>query len=87
MTAIELKRNLRDQERQKYGKWAGIDPSKFYLPIENQADIDALRAAMADGNYPVSIPDCYVVGINGDCGPNCPVFLRGECTVKEGEND
>jgi len=28
----------------------------------------------------VTIPaDCNVVGINGDCGEKCPVYLRGEC--------
>lgn len=76
------KEMLRQQERQKYGKWASnkIDRPRadIYRPVENEEDIGHLRNAMAKGNYPVPITDCEVVGINGDCGYDCPVYgLRG----------
>ena len=38
---------------------------------------------MIKGNYPASISDCEVVGINGDCGKNCPVYLRGDCECED----
>lgn len=52
-----------------------------YRKIDNDADIINQRNAMIyiDGHYPASITDCEVVGINGDCGEECPVFLRGDC--------
>ena len=31
------------------------------------------------GNIPLSISDCEVVGINGDCGKECPIFKSGKC--------
>jgi hypothetical protein len=33
---------------------------------------------MAQGNYPI-MSRCDAIGINGDCGPSCPVALAGEC--------
>ncbi len=51
----------------------------MYEKIKTQKDVDALRTKMARGNYPLSMTDCEVVGINGDCGLECPVFLREEC--------
>ena len=53
--------------------------AESYTPIKNEKDIDNRRAKMIGGNYPASTTDCEVVGINGDCGKQCPVFLRGEC--------
>ena len=27
--------------------------------------------------------DCYLVGINGDCGLDCPVLLDGNCETED----
>ena len=32
-----------------------------------------------DKRLPVVMPDCYVVGISGGCGGDCPVLAAGEC--------
>jgi len=79
------KSDLIAKEREKFGKWATSKKNKpvnpiIYQPIENQADVEHLRNAMAQGNYPLCMTDCEVVGINGDCGPKCPAYLRGECS-------
>jgi hypothetical protein len=44
-------------------------------------DVANQRNAMAliDGNYPLSMTDCEVVGISGYCGLGCPVLLDGRC--------
>ena len=54
-----------------------------YYPIKSQRDVEDLRNNMACGNYPLSMTDCEVVGINGDCGSNCPVLLRDECQYQD----
>jgi len=52
-------------------------------PIRTMEDVSNMGNAMAniDGHYPVGMSGCYVVGINGGCGLDCPVFLEGECGV------
>lgn len=55
----------------------------FFGKIKNDDDIVKQRNNMITGNYPASISDCEVVGINGDCGYDCPVFLRGDCKNEE----
>lgn len=42
-------------------------------------DVGHLRNTMARGNYPLGMTDCEVVGINGNCGEECPVLLSGMC--------
>lgn len=44
-------------------------------------DVGNMGNAMAfiDGGYPVGMSGCYVVGINGGCGIECPVYLNAEC--------
>jgi hypothetical protein len=54
-------------------------PPIHYEKIVDEQDINDCRNNMAKGNYPLGISDCYVVGINGDCGPECPVFKHGDC--------
>ena len=77
-------------DKNNQGKWAGKDvdkPNLLYQPVKTEEDINHLRTAMScapDSNYPVSISDCFVIGINGDCDIDCPVFVRGDCEV-EGE--
>ena len=52
--------------------------------IESDDDIVKQRNNMiADGHYPASISSCEVVGINGDCGIKCPVFLNGDCKLED----
>lgn len=52
-----------------------------YKKVKTREDINNLANHMAniDGHYPAGISPCFVVGINGDCGLECPVFLDGEC--------
>jgi hypothetical protein len=49
--------------------------------IRTMEDVNNMGTAMAqiDGHYPVGMSGCYVVGINGDCGLGCPVYLEGDC--------
>ncbi len=35
--------------------------------------------ALIDGNYPLGMTGCEVVGVNGNCGTTCPVFQAGDC--------
>jgi len=50
-------------------------------PIRTMEDINNMGNAMAqiDGHYPVGMSGCEVVGINGGCGLDCPVYLEGDC--------
>jgi len=54
--------------------------------IKTDDDICKQRSNMIVGNYPANISDCEVVGINGNCGLDCPVFLRGDCKNEEMNN-
>jgi hypothetical protein len=87
MNAIELKRQRRSILEQKFGKWLLKKRSRptphVYQPVENYEEINQLRNSMATGNYPLSMTDCDVCGINGDCGPKCPALLNGSCTDEE----
>jgi len=50
-------------------------------PIKTMEDVNNMGNAMAqiDGHYPVGMSGCYVVGLNGGCGLDCPVYLEGDC--------
>lgn len=37
------------------------------------------NALAATGHYPVGTSECFNVGISGGCGPDCFVYLKGEC--------
>lgn len=58
------------------------DPFK---PIKTMEDISNMGNHMAniDGHYPVGMSGCEVVGINGGCGLECPVLLKGDCKNEE----
>lgn len=58
-----------------------IDP--FRVPTTDE-EIAHKRNAMAfvEGNYPLSIGDCEVVGISGGCGEGCPILKRGACETQ-----
>ena len=49
--------------------------------VKTHEDINNLANHMSEinGHYPRGMSGCYVVGINGDCGFTCPVFLDGDC--------
>jgi len=53
----------------------------IHKPIKTMEDVNNMGNAMAqiDGHYPVGMSGCYVVGLNGGCGLDCPVYLEGEC--------
>ena len=50
-------------------------------PIKTMEDVGNMGNAMAqiDGHYPVGMSGCEVVGLNGGCGLDCPVYLGGGC--------
>lgn len=86
-TIQETKRRLRAMETVKFGKWATNmrdhplrGPVCGALRVHAQEDVEHLRNTLAQGNYPLGMSDCEVVGINGDCGENCPVRLAGRCS-------
>jgi len=90
---VELAERAKDLARQKHGRFSKrqmIDASKEvfggygadpYKPVETLEDVANAGQAMAfiDGNYPAGMPDCFVVGISGGCGPTCPVYQDGRC--------
>ena len=52
----------------------------LYSKIATERDIDRSRRAMIeDGHFGAGMSDCFVVGINGNCGEGCPVWQDGEC--------
>lgn len=58
--------------------------SILYKPIERYKDIDRVRKNMdKNGYYPKGLTDCFCVGINGDCGLNCPIFKNGDCEIEK----
>ena len=57
-----------------------------YQKINTEKDIEKARNEMCKGNYPLSMSGCEVVGINGDCGVDCPVLLSGDCENEEMNN-
>ena len=71
------KQQLVDASEEVYGGF-GANP---YKPIKTMEDVNNAGNAMAfiDGHYPVGMSSCFVVGINGGCGYECPVFLNGDC--------
>jgi hypothetical protein len=84
MNKAQLIKIRTEREKLKYGKWASSTIDKpvnpiLYQKIEQPEDIAHLRNTMVRGNYPLSMTDCEVVGINGDCGSSCPVLLNDNC--------
>ena len=77
-----LKANIARRKNRNKLLFGDRRPEK-YIPIKTQEDIEIQRNVMGilDGRYPLSMSDCFVVGINGDCGNDCPVFLAGKCEV------
>ena len=71
------KSQLIEASKEVYGGF-GANTLKEIKTLE---DVSHAGNAMAqiDGHYPVGMSGCYVVGINGGCGYECPVFLNGDC--------
>ena len=56
-------------------------PAHIFNPVpKNEEEAIAHGNALAkSGNYPVGTSECFNVGISGGCGPDCFVYLKGEC--------
>ena len=54
--------------------------------IDSDEHVEFARGAMAiiDGNYPLSMSECEIIGISGGCGPSCHALATGRCPC-EGE--
>jgi|GEM_PF-3809955 len=86
------KKQLIECSKEVYGGFGATQAGQLpiYKTIKTMEDCCNLRNAMAniDGRYPLGMTGCEVVGINGDCGIACPVYLEGECeSIEEMVND
>ena len=77
-----------DKNRRAFGRWhstkkqTSADRRKLMLQASPQNEAEALQHgnALANiGNYPIGTSECFNVGISGGCGPDCFVYLKGEC--------
>lgn len=67
-------------DKARYGRFR-TGPFHIFNPCPSNDD-EALQhgnALAASGNYPVGTDACFNVGISGGCGPDCFVYLRGDC--------
>lgn len=72
------KSQLIEASKEVFGGFAS-DKSKRIETMEDVAN-KGNEMAFIDGHYPAGMSGCYVVGLNGDCGVECPVFHNGDCT-------
>ena len=77
-----------EKNEKRFGRWASrsnrdsADTIKLMYeePPKNEKEALQHGNAMANtGNYPVGTSECFNVGISGGCGPECFVYLKGEC--------
>ena len=77
-----------DKNKLAFGRWHSTgkrnsaDHGKllFEQPPKNEHEALQHGNALANtGNYPVGTSGCFNVGISGGCGPNCFVYLGGDC--------
>lgn len=79
------KKQLIDCSKEVFGGFGETQTSNIAnlrsKKIKTMEDVNNMGNAMAfiDGNYPAGMSGCYVVGINGGCGLDCPVYLKGDC--------
>ena len=77
------KKQLMDASKEVYGGFGETQVAGRFVskPIKTMEDVNNMGNAMAqiDGHYPVGMSGCYVVGLNGGCGLDCPVYLEGDC--------
>ena len=88
MNANEFKAQERAKNEAKFGRWASMrridaaDPMKLLFEQAPRNELEALQHGNAlanTGNYPVGTSECFNVGISGGCGPDCFVYLKGQC--------
>ncbi len=48
-------------------------------PTNEEEALQHGNALASTGNYPAGTGECFNVGIAGGCGPDCFVYLKGEC--------
>jgi len=78
------KNQLIECSKEVYGGFGVTQSGKLSSKrIRTMEDLDNMGSAMANinGNYPLGMSSCMIVGINGGCGGDCPVYLDGECEV------
>ena len=77
-----------EKNRLAFGRWASTTKRNSASEIkllfegspENEEEALQHGNALANtGNYPVGTSECFNVGISGGCGPDCFVYLKGEC--------
>jgi len=64
-----------EKKRFKSGPFHIFNP----IPKNEEEAIEHGNALAMSGNYPVGTSECFNVGISGGCGPECFVYLKGEC--------
>ena len=88
MNANEFKAQERAKNEAKFGRWASTlkidaaDPMKLLFEQAPRNELEAAQHGNAlanTGNYPVGTSECFNVGIAGGCGPDCFVYLKGQC--------
>jgi hypothetical protein len=71
-----------------FGRWHSTrrrdaaEPIKLLFEPAPRNELEALQHGNAlanTGNYPVGTSECFNVGIAGGCGPDCFVYLKGQC--------
>ena len=76
------------KNKQAFGRWGSAkkcnSADRFKLIFEDPPtnETEALQHGNAlanTGNYPVGTSGCFNVGISGGCGPDCFVYLNGDC--------
>ena len=76
------KKQLIGASKEVFGGWGKqVAMPSTHRRVKTMDDVNHLGNAMSsiDGHYPAGMSSCFVVGINGDCGIECPVFLEGSC--------
>ena len=92
-----------EKNKRTFGRWHSTrkrnsaEPIKLLHEAPPQNEEEALQHGNAlanTGNYPFGTGECFNVGISGGCGPQCFVYLKGECDEPqemvdrlEGENE
>lgn len=79
---ITNKQSMIDIVAERRIKAYGTTSENSLLPgkVSTLEEVSQTGNHMAEyGNYPVGMSGCYVVGINGGCGLDCPVFQSGDC--------
>ena len=77
-----------EKNREAFGRWHSTklrnsaDEYKVIFsdgPKNKEESIQYGNALASTGNYPVGTSGCFTVGISGGCGPDCWVYLDGDC--------